>query len=275
MQKMVDRYISRDRQTALIELKLDVYGSSDAAKETAKQLRDHVLPGFALPQGTSCSIGGETMMGIDTSKAIADSLLPALAIMLVLIFIILVVTFRSLLLPLKAIVLNLFSVAATYGILVAVFANGHGADLFGVEANGYIIHFVPVLLLALLFGLSTDYEVFLVSRVKEEHDRTGDNDGSIAEGIEKTGPLITGAAVLMFAVFTGFAFSGALPIQMLGFGMAVAIALDATVIRMLLVPISMKLLGKWNWWMPGRPAAANRKVPDQPPERVRTGLTEG
>ena len=114
--------------------------------------------------------------------------------MLVLIFFILVLTFRSLWLPLKAIILNLFSVAATYGILVFVFALGHGSELFNVEANGYIIHFVPVLLLALLFGLSTDYEVFLVSRVKEEYDRTGENEASIAEGMEKTGPLITGAA---------------------------------------------------------------------------------
>jgi RND superfamily putative drug exporter len=172
----------------------------------------------------------------------------------------LVITFRSILLPLKAIILNLFSVAATYGILVLVFAKGYGVEIFNAEANGYIIHFVPILLLALLFGLSTDYEVFLVSRIKEEYDITGNNEESIAEGMEKTGPLITGAAVLMFSVFAGFAFSGALPIQMLGFGMAVAIALDATVVRMLLVPVAMKLLGKLNWWLPGRKKSESSEV---------------
>lgn len=249
---MVKRYLSNDRHTSLIEVTLDQYGSSDEATDVVTKLRDELLPAADLPAGTIFNIGGETIMGMDTSKAINDSLLPALGVMLVLIFLILVLTFRSLLLPLKAIILNLFSVAATYGLLVLVFGLGYGNEIFDVEAHGYIVHFVPMLLLALLFGLSTDYEVFLVSRIKEEYDRTGKHEDSIAEGMEKTGPLITGAAVLMVAVFTGFAFSGVPPIQMLGFGMAVAIALDSTIIRMLLVPVAMKLLGKYNWWFPGR-----------------------
>jgi RND superfamily putative drug exporter len=264
---MVNRYMSSDRHTGLLEVELDQYGSSDAGRAVVKNLRDTLLPGFDLPEGTVFSIGGETIAGMDTSKAINDSLLPALGIMLVLIFFILVLTFRSILLPLKAIILNLFSVAATYGILVLVFALGYGSEIFNVESNGYIIHFVPVLLLALLFGLSTDYEVFLVSRIKEEFDRSGNHEDSIAEGMEKTGPLITGAAVLMVAVFAGFAFSGVLPIQMLGFGMAVAIALDSTVIRMLLVPVTMKLLGRASWWFPGRPKSEPsnpRKPADKP-----------
>ncbi|XID92416.1 MMPL family transporter [Paenibacillaceae bacterium WGS1546] len=266
---MAGRYMSEDRHTGLLEVEIDSNGSGEVAREVVERLRDVVLPGFELPAGTSYFIGGETMFGMDTSETINGSLLPALGIMLVLIFLILVLTFRSLLLPLKAIVLNLFSVAATYGILVLVFALGYGADLFGAESNGYVIHFVPVLLLALLFGLSTDYEVFLVSRIKEEYDGTGEHENSIAEGMEKTGPLITGAAVLMIAVFMGFAFSGVLPIQMLGFGMAVAIALDATVVRMLLVPVSMKLLGRASWWFPGggkggRRHAAPRNQSDRP-----------
>jgi len=248
---MANRYLSADKRTALLEVAIEGSSSSKISQEFAKRLRDVVLPAFDLPAKASFHIGGETMNGLDTSEAINDSLLPALAVMLVLIFLILVLTFRSLLLPLKAIFLNLFSVAATYGILVFVFAQGHGSELFGAEANGSIIHFVPVLLLALLFGLSTDYEVFLVSRVKEEFDRAGAHEDSIAEGMERTGPLITGAAVLMVAVFAGFSFSGVLPIQMLGFGMAVAIALDATVVRMLLVPVTMKMLGRASWWFPG------------------------
>jgi len=248
---MTNRYMSADRHTALLEVGIEGSGSSDESKEVVRRLRDVVLPAFELPAGASFHIGGETMNGMDTSEAINDSLVPALGVMLVLIFLILIGTFRSLLLPLKAIVLNLFSVAATYGVLVFVFALGNGAELFNAESSGYIVHFVPLLLLALLFGLSTDYEVFLVSRIKEEYDRTGAHEESIAEGMEKTGPLITGAAVLMVAVFAGFAFSGVLPIQMLGFGMAVAIVLDATVVRMLLVPVSMKLLGRASWWLPG------------------------
>ncbi|QJD86584.1 MMPL family transporter [Cohnella herbarum] len=262
---MVDRYVSNDRHTVVMEIELDQHSSSDVGSDFIKHLRDTLLPAFELPAGTTFNIGGETMLGMDSSKAINDSLLPALGVMLVLIFLILVLSFKSLLLPLKAIVLNLFSVAATYGILVLVFALGYGSQIFDVESNGYIIHFVPVLLLALLFGLSTDYEVFLVSRIKEEYDRTGAHEESIAEGMEKTGPLITGAAVLMVAVFAGFSFSGVLPIQMLGFGMAVAIALDSTVIRMLLVPVTMKLLGRASWWFPGK-----KRKPDATPQRKRS-----
>ncbi|WEK54784.1 MAG: MMPL family transporter [Candidatus Cohnella colombiensis] len=252
VQFMIDRYMSKDRHTSIIEVQLDQFGSSDVGRSVIAELRDEMLPQADLPTGTTFSIGGETMVGMDTSEAIKDSLLPSLGMMLILIFIILVITFRSLLLPLKAIILNLFSVAATTGVLVLVFAMGYGSEIFGVEANGHIAHFVPVLLLALLFGLSTDYEVFLVSRIKEEYDQNGDNEEAILEGMEKTGPLITGAAVLMVAVFTGFSFSGVPPIQMLGFGMAIAILIDSTVIRMLLVPVAMKLMGKYNWWFPGR-----------------------
>lgn len=252
VQIMLGRFLSEDNRTAVIEVKLDDYGSSEASREFVKKLRDRILPGFAFTEGTKFVIGGETMSGIETSKEVTDKLLPSLAIMLGLIYIILLFTFKSVLLPIKAIVLNLISVSATFGILVFVFANGHGSEIFDVSANGYIIHFVPILLLALLFGLSTDYEVFLVTRIKEEYELTGNHERSIETGMAKTGPLISGAALLMLAVFAGFAFSGVLPIQMLGFGMAVAILLDATVIRLLLVPVSMKLLGKLSWWKPGR-----------------------
>lgn len=271
---MVKRYISNDRHTSLIEVTVDQYGSSDEARDVVKQLRDDLLPAADLPAGTTFQIGGETITGMDTSEALNDSLLPALGVMLVLIFLILVLTFRSLLLPLKAIIMNLFSVAATYGLLVLVFALGYGNEIFDVEANGYIVHFVPMLLLALLFGLSTDYEVFLVSRIKEEYDHSGKHEDSIAEGMEKTGPLITGAAVLMIAVFTGFAFSGVPPIQMLGFGMAVAIALDSTIIRMLLVPVAMKLLGKYNWWFPGRKTAQPQAQGNASEKRQGAGVAD-
>ncbi|WP_224754047.1 MMPL family transporter [Paenibacillus terricola] len=252
VQKMLGRFLSNNKHVAVLEVKLDSYGSSDTSREFVKKLRDHILPNFQFNDGTTFLIGGETMSGIQSSHEVNKSLFPALAIMLGLIYVILLITFRSILLPLKAIILNLISVSATYGILVFVFAEGHGSSIFGVATNGYIILFVPLLLMALLFGLSTDYEVFLVSRIKEEYDDTRQHEQSIATGMEKTGPLITGAALLMLAVFFGFAFSGSLPIQMIGFGMAVAIALDATIIRMVLVPVTMKILGRFSWWYPGQ-----------------------
>lgn len=247
---MVNRYLSRDNKVVVFDIISTTYASSEETKALVLSLRDEVLPMILLPEGVTYAIGGETMGGIDVNEVIEKSLFPSLMIMLALIYLILLLSFKSVFLPLKAIAMNLLSVAATYGVLVFVFAQGNGAELFHVEANGYIVNFVPVLLLALLFGLSTDYEVFLISRVKEEYDLTGKHDESVMIGIEQTGPLITGAAVLMIAVFTGFAFSGVLPIATLGFGMAVAIFIDATIIRMVLVPVSMKLLGRYNWWFP-------------------------
>src|SRR5690606_21074990 len=204
------------------------------------------------PASVSITLGGETVQAMEMNQAIYDAFVPTLLIMLGLIYLILLITFRSLLLPLKAILMNLLSVGATFGIVTWVFADGHGIELFGAAASGYISNFIPLLMLALLFGLSTDYEVFLVSRIKEHYEESGDNEESVAVGLEATGPLITGAAFLMIAVFTGFAFSTMLPIQTLGFGMAVAIFLDASLVRMIIVPAAMKLLGGWNWWLPGQ-----------------------
>ena len=184
--------------------------------------------------------------------------------MLAVIYLLLLLTFRSVFLPLKAILMNLVSVAATYGVLVLVFQDGCGSGLLGFDESGYLTNFVPVLLVTLLFSLSTDYEVFLLSRVREDYVSTGDDTGSVARGMAATAPLISGAAVLMVAVFTAFAFTGILPIQQIGIGMAVAIALDATVIRLLVVPASMRLMTRWNWWMPGRKAPGRRVAKEVP-----------
>ena len=154
-------------------------------------------------------------------------------------------------LPIKAVALNLLSLAATYGILVSVFQNGFLAGLLGLDQTGYLQNFVPILLLALLFSLSTDYEVFLLNRVRENYQRTGNNTKAVAEAVESTAPLISGAAILMVAVFGAFAFTGMVPIEQLGFGMALAILIDATIVRLVLVPAAMKLMGSWNWWFPG------------------------
>ena len=197
-------------------------------------------------------VGGETAEGVASNTLISDNLPRVIGVMLVVIYLLLLFTFRSVLLPLKAILMNLLSVGATFGILVLVFQKGFGSSLLGVEGPADIQNFIPILLLALLFSLSTDYEVFLLGRVREEFVKTGDNTQSVARGVAGTAPLISGAALLMVVVFGGFAFAGILPMKQLGFGMAVAIAIDATLVRLVIVPASMRLLGRWNWWMPGR-----------------------
>jgi putative drug exporter of the RND superfamily len=258
LKPMIDRYISRDGQTAVLDMTFLTDGSSEASQMLMEDIRRKIVPDSEPPAHLSFAFGGNTPRAADMNQAIDDGLLPALFIMLGLTFLILIATFRSILLPLKAILMNLLSVGATFGIVTWVFASGHGVEIFGAEANGSITNFVPLLMLALLFGLSTDYEVFLVSRMKEHYEETGNNEESIKVGIQSTGPLITGAAVLMIAVFTGFAFSSMLPIQTLGFGLAVAILLDSTIVRMIIVPAAMKLLGHLNWWYPGNKAVGKK-----------------
>ncbi|MGH2485142.1 MAG: MMPL family transporter, partial [Ktedonobacterales bacterium] len=166
--------------------------------------------------------------------------------------------FRSLLLPLKAVLVNLLSLSASFGVLVFVFQQGHGQSLFGFTSNGTIDALTPILIFCILFGLSMDYEVFLLSRIREEWLRTHDNRYAVARGLEKTGGVITSAAIL-FSIFTGaLIFSSLLTTKELGMGMTVAVLVDATVIRSVLVPATMRLLGRLNWWLPGRPLPRER-----------------
>ena len=151
---------------------------------------------------------------------------------------------------LKAIILNLLSVGATYGILVLIFQKGVGNEIFGFKQAETIEAWLPIFLFAVLFGLSMDYHVFLLSRIRERFDQTGNNTESVAFGIRSTGRLITGAALIMVAVFWGFAAGDLVGLQQMGFGLGLAVLLDASIVRMVMVPASMKLLGKWNWYMP-------------------------
>jgi RND superfamily putative drug exporter len=168
-------------------------------------------------------------------------------VMLVLLF----VAFGSLVLPVKAVVMNLFSISASFGVVTWIFSDGHLSGLLGFTPQGFLDATNPILMLAILFGLSMDYEVFLLSRIREQWDRTGDNDTAIATGVQKTGRIITSAAVLLAVVIGAFALSGIVFMKMLGIGMLVALLVDATVVRALLVPATMKLLGRANWWAPG------------------------
>lgn len=261
----VGYYVSADAR----RLVLDVVPVDRASAESTTRLLEDVRRVAARDAlaGARVLVGGETAEGVASNAVIADHLPRVVGAMLVAIYLLLLLTFRSILLPLKAISMNLLSVGATFGVLVVVFQHGLGAGLLGVQQASPIQNFVPILLLALLFSLSTDYEVFLLGRVREIYLRTRDNAGSVASGVARTAPLISGAALLMVVVFGSFALAGILPMKQLGFGMAVAIALDATLVRLVVVPASMRLMGRWNWWLPGRSRPARETGP---PARVST-----
>jgi len=250
----VGHYVSADRRTTIVEVIPDDYAASNRTRALLTDVRA-VAREFTGP-GMQVVTGGETAEGVDANTAMSRGLPNVVLVMLAVIYVVLLLTFRSLLLPVKAIAMNLLSLGATYGALVLVFQDGVGAGLLGAQRFGYVQNFVPLLLLAILVSLSTDYEVFLLNRIREEYAAGAGNADSVAAGLARTAPLISGAAVLMIAVFGAFTFAGILPIQQLGFGLALAIALDATVIRLVVVPAAMRLMGRWNWWLPGRPTPA-------------------
>jgi putative drug exporter of the RND superfamily len=181
---------------------------------------------------------------------------------LVLSYLLLLRAFRSLFLPLKAVVMNLLSVSATYGLLTLAFQHGWGKPL-GLESSPQIEAWIPIFLFAMLFGLSMDYEVFLLSRMREEWDKRRDNEHAVAYGLEHTGRIITAAAIIMIAAFSGFTFGSFVGLQEFGLGLSAAILLDATLVRAVLVPAVMKLLGDWNWYLPARVRRVLR-VPSAP-----------
>jgi putative drug exporter of the RND superfamily len=214
-----------------------------ATSETIERVRGLVPAGVY--------VSGLTAMTDDLTDQLADTLPVFIAATLAASFLLLMVVFRSIVVPLKAALMNLLSVGAAYGVLVAVFQWAWLKDLFGLEGPVPIASPVPVILFGILFGLSMDYEVFLLSRIREEYARTGDNAESVARGLAATGRVITSAALVMVAVFGSFVANPTPAVKMFGLGLATAIALDATIVRMLVVPASMALLGRANWWLPG------------------------
>ncbi|HEY2812997.1 MAG TPA: MMPL family transporter [Acidimicrobiales bacterium] len=213
------------------------------------RLRSQTLPAATRGTGVTAHVGGVTAAFDDVSTLLQTRLPYFIGLVLLLSFLLLLLVFRSILVPLKAVVMNLLSIGAAYGILVAVFQKGVGASFFGV-GTGPIESFLPMMLFAILFGLSMDYEVFLLSRVKEEYERSHDNGAAVADGLSATARVITAAALIMVTVFGSFVFGDERVIKEFGLGLAVAIFVDATVVRMLLVPATMELLGDANWWLP-------------------------
>jgi uncharacterized membrane protein YdfJ with MMPL/SSD domain len=205
----------------------------------------------ALPLSDDAVFGGATAFNEDLDEAIFGGLWTIVLFILATSYVVLFFLFRSLLLPLKAVLMNLLSIGAAYGVIVAVFQWGW-LDWTGYDAPGYVDTIVPVLLLAIVFGLSMDYEVFLLTRIRERYLATGDNARAVAEGLAQSGRTITAAALIMVVVFGSFALAGAISLKETGLGLAVAILVDATVVRLVLVPATMRLLGDWNWWLPAR-----------------------
>jgi putative drug exporter of the RND superfamily len=225
---------------------------ADETVELVENLRDTVIPDALKATGASSYVGGQTAGYIDLASQISDKLPLMIAIVVALSFIVLLVAFRSLLVPVKAAAMNLLSVAAAYGVVTAVFQLGWGASLIGLDHAIPIVSFVPLLMFAILFGLSMDYEVFLLTQMREHYKEFGDEKRAVVEGLANTGRVITSAAAIMVCVFTSFVLSGNPVVKEFGVGLAVAIAIDSTVVRCLLVPAVMVLLGKRAWWLPRR-----------------------
>ena len=200
---------------------------------------------------TTIYVTGETAFNIEFFSVSADSAWIVFPFVLGISFLLLLVVFRSIVLPIKAIILNLMAVGSAYGVLVLVFQEGFLAGFFGLQESRTIESWIPLFLFTILFGLSMDYHVFLLSRIREHYDASGDTNEAVAFGIRSTGRLITGAALIMVAVFWGFSTGSLVGLQQMGFGLGLAILLDATVVRCVMVPASMTLLGKWNWYLPG------------------------
>jgi len=227
-------------------------GSPQDASTTqlVHRLRDDVIPTSSTGSTLEAHVGGQTAVSVDLADTMGSRLPYMFLAILLLSFILLMLVFRSLLVPLKAVIMNLLSIGAAYGVIVAIFQNGWIKSVVGIGKEGPIEAWVPMMLFAIVFGLSMDYEVFLLSRIKEEYDRDHDNATAVSHGLAKTARLITAAAAIMICVFGSFVLSDLRVLKLIGFGLAFAVFIDATVVRLLLVPATMELLGDKNWWFP-------------------------
>jgi RND superfamily putative drug exporter len=218
--------------------------------ELVNDLRVNILPKSIEGSESKAFVGGVTATFIDITDQISSRMVKFIGLVLVLTFVLLMFVFRSLFIPFKAVVMNLLSVLAAFGVIVMIFQWGWGKDLIGLAAAGPIVAYVPMMIFAILFGLSMDYEVFILSRVRESYLKNGDNKKAVVEGIAHTARLITAAALVMISVFLAFVISTDPVIKMFGIGLAFAVLIDATIIRLVLVPATMDLAGKINWWFP-------------------------
>jgi len=201
--------------------------------------------------GVTTQVGGLAASGHDFMVSQSDTIPYAIALTLGASAVILFLLFGSVVIPIKAVIMTLLSITASFGALVFIFQEGNFSNVLGFTSPGFTVAGNPIIMFSVLFGLSMDYEVLLLSRIQEAYRRTGDNTASVAEGLAKTAGVITGAALIMVSVFAAFALADSITIKSIGVGMAIAVLIDATIVRVLLVPATMRLMGKWNWWAPG------------------------
>jgi len=245
--------------TAIVDALPVADGGSGAGSATLAAVRQ-----AAHAAGPDVRVGGQPAQNADFVDAVYGSFPLMIALIAITTFVLLARAFRSLLLPAKAIVLNVLSVAAAWGVLVLVWQHGYGSDaIWGIQATGSIPSWMPLMVFAFLFGLSMDYEVFILSRMREEYDRTGSTETAVIRGIGRTGRLVTSAALILFLSFTSMASGPDTQVKMMATGLAAGILLDATVIRALIVPAAIALMGRWNWWLPRAPARLLRVEPSR------------
>ena len=252
MNAPVDVRVSPDRHVALINIPMKGNGTDDVSNRAVAALRDGIVSSTVgdAPGVRHAYVSGMAAQSSDWNDLMKSRAPLVFAFVLTLAFLLLLVTFRSLVIPIKAIVLNLLSVAAAYGVLVWVFQNGHLEGLLGFESNGGVTSWLPMFLFVILFGLSMDYHVFILSRIREAVDRGMRTEDAVAHGIKATAGTVTSAAVVMVAVFAIFATLSSIDFKEMGVGLSVAILIDATIVRAVLLPATMKLLGRWNWYLP-------------------------
>jgi RND superfamily putative drug exporter len=237
----------------LINLVTNKQYTSDDARAIVKGVRAEHLPG-----GQVLATGG-TAYDLDIVQFILDRTPTAVGTVILITYVVLFLLTGSIVLPLKAVLTNLFSISASFGAMVWIFQQGHFSEQLGFTAQS-IDPSLPVILFSIVFGMSMDYEVLLISRIQEEYRRTGDNQAAVAMGLEKSGRLITGAAAIMVAVFLAFGLASVVIIKAIGIALAIAVAIDATIVRILIVPSVMRLLGRANWWAPQPLAWLHRRM---------------
>jgi RND superfamily putative drug exporter len=233
-------------QTARVAVGFAGNAESSAARDLVDRVR-----AVAPPAGVRALVGGRSAQLDDLLSTLGAHLPWAALLVVATTFVLLFLAFGSLVLPVKAVVMNVLSLGASFGALVWIFQEGHLSGLLGFDSTGTIEATQPILVLAIVFGLSMDYEVFLMSRIREQYDLTGDNTVAVATGLQRTGGIITSAALLLVVVIAAFSTTGVVFIKMIGVAMLLAVVIDATVVRTLLVPATMRLLGRANWWAPG------------------------
>ena len=261
------------RTVARIELPIDGNGTDAPAYASLSTIRDQVIPGtIGTLDAVDVAVTGPTAQSRDFENAMRSSAPLVFAFVLALAFVLLLVAFRSLVIAAKAIVLNLMSVAAAFGVLVLVFQHSWAKGILGFDYSGGVMVWLPVFLFVILFGLSMDYHVFILSRIREAHDGGKPTDEAIAYGIKSTAGVVTSAALVMVCVFSIFGTLSLVMMKQFGVGLAVAVLLDATVVRAVLLPATMKLLGEWNWylprWLDWLPQLRLESAPSAPPAKA-------